>query len=103
MNLTTRIGMAELVRRIFTTLSGTSGEFVPGPFDGSDAQLVLTLPNGALFSVLPDVDVPAMYEIVRLETMVLVGDKLTSSRVIDLLMTEAGLAATREGKGHFWP
>jgi hypothetical protein len=92
MNLTTRTGMAELARRIFVTLSNTSGELTPGPFDASDAQLVLTMPNGALVSVLPDVDVPAMYEIVRLDTMVLVGDKLTSDRVIDLLMTQAGLA-----------
>ena len=93
MNLTTRTSMAEIARRIFSTLSGTSGELVPGPFDGSDAQLALTLPNGALVSILPDVDVPAMYEIVRLDTMALVGDKLTSDRVIDLLMEEAGLTA----------
>ena len=31
-------------------------------------------------------------EIVRLDTMALLGDKLTSDRVIDLLMEEAGLA-----------
>jgi hypothetical protein len=93
MNLTTRTSMAETARRIFSTLSGTSGELVPVPFDGSDAQLALTLPNGAPISILPDVDVPAMYEIVRLDTMALVGDKLTSDRVIDLLMEEAGLAA----------
>lgn len=93
MNLTTRTSMAEIARRIFSTLSGTSGELVPVPFDGSDAQLALTLPNGAPISILPDVDVPAMYEIVRLDAMALVGDKLTSDRVIDLLMEEAGLAA----------
>ena len=93
MNLTTRTSMAELARRIFSTLSGTSGEIVPGPFEGSDMQLALTLPNGALVSILPDVDVPAMYEIVRLDRMTLVGDKLSSDRVIDLLMEEAGLAA----------
>jgi hypothetical protein len=93
MKLTTRTSMAELARRIFSTLSGTSGEIAPGPFEGSDAQLALTLPNGALVSVLPDVDVPAMYEIVRLDRMTLVGDKLSSDRVIGLLIEEAGLAA----------
>lgn len=90
MNSTTRTNMAEIARRIFSTLSGASGELVPGPFDASDAQLALTLPNGVPVSVLPDIDVPAMYEMVRLDTMILLGDKLTSDGVLDLLKREAG-------------
>lgn len=38
----------------------------------------------------PTSTLPAMYEMVRLDTMILLGDKLTSDGVLDLLKREAG-------------
>jgi hypothetical protein len=48
-------------------------------------QLALTLPNGLALSVLPDVDVPALYELVRMDVFSLLGDKLSSDRVLEML------------------
>jgi hypothetical protein len=90
-----RSTMAEIARRIFSAFDGVSGELVPGPFEDSDMQLSLTTPNGLAVSVLPDVDVPALYELVRMDSFSLLGDKLSSGRVLELLR-DAGVAKAQE-------
>ena len=80
-----RPSMSEIARRIFNAFEGVSGELVPGSFEDSDMQLALTLPNGLALSVLPDVDVPALYELVRMDVFSLLGDKLSSDRVLEML------------------
>lgn len=92
---TRRSTMAEIASRIFSAFDGVSGELVPGPFEDSDMQLSLTMPNGLAVSVLPDVDVPALYELVRMDSFSLLGDKLSSDRVLELLR-DAGVANAQE-------
>jgi len=92
---TSRSTMAEIARRIFSAFDGISGGLVPGPFEDSDMQLSLTMPNGLAVSVLPDVDVPALYELVRMDSFSLLGDKLSSDRVLELLR-DAGDANAQE-------
>ena len=90
-----RSTMADIARRIFGAFDGVTGELVPGPFEDSDMQLSLTMPNGLAVSVLPDVDVPALYELVRMDSFSLLGDKLSSDRVLELLR-DAGVAKAQE-------
>jgi hypothetical protein len=87
--------MAETARRVFSEIDGVGGELVPGPFEDSDLQWSITLPNGLSVSVLPDVDVPALFEVVRTDRFMLLGDKLSSDRVLDLLRG-AGVACAQE-------
>lgn len=87
--------MAETARRVFSEIDGCSGELVPGPFEDSDLQLSITLPNGLAVSVLPDIDVPALFEVVRTDRFMLLGDKLSSDRVLELLR-DAAVAGAQE-------
>jgi hypothetical protein len=86
---TNRSTMVEIARRIVSAFEGVKGDLVPGPFEDSDMQLSLTMPNGLAVSVLPDVDVPALYEVVRMDSFGLLGDKLSSDRVLELLRDAA--------------
>lgn len=85
MKAATNSTMADATRRVFAALSGVAGELIPGPFGDSDLQLSLRLSTDIPISVLPDADVPTLFEVVRLDTSALLADKLTSDRLIEVL------------------
>ena len=74
-------------RGIFVRLS-------PGPFKTSDRQLYVRTVSGRMLSILPDLDTPALFEVVDLDAMLgtrkgLLGDKLPLHSMVELVMREA--------------
>jgi hypothetical protein len=75
--------MAEVYQRV-SQLGAMDCELLPGPFGESDMQLSIGMSNGVQLSVLPDSDVPAMFEVVRLDgPSPELTDKLSIDAVVD--------------------
>ncbi len=81
----TNVRMAEIAQALAATLAEhADGELVPGPFSGSDLQLCVKLSNGQMCSVLPDADLPALYEVVHFaDAGDQMCDKLTLQGVLE--------------------
>ena len=76
--------MAEMLQRI--AAAGFRCDLRPGPLAGSEPQLLISLGNGIELSVMTDVDVVLLFEVLRLDDGVagsrLVGQKMTLDDVV---------------------
>jgi len=82
-----RARMALAMQRC-SRLEGVRAELLPGVFSGSDLQLILECDGGIRLSILPDADLGALYELVRLDHadgMRLVGEKLSLDALVQTI------------------
>jgi hypothetical protein len=82
-----RARMALAMQRC-SRLEGVRAELLPGVFSGSDLQLILECDGGIRLSILPDADLGALYELVRLDHadgMRLVAEKLSLDALVQAI------------------
>ena len=81
--------MASIAQRL-ASIGGVNAELLPGPFAGSDMQLVISCLNKTRLSVMPDADVPALYEVVHFAAA---GDKIFDKLTADAVVTKVSAVA----------